>query len=136
MYRYSCHQHQWELCHPHHQEHQTGNQVFHLDAEALKTLLAQQQAAQAGIVTPSKSPNGSPDGMFKVSEAEKTQMKQMCGLEESAGDKCFPKWFQDIFAKHLDDVAWAQVIAEGVNQSWILEDAEVPLYLALIKTII
>ena len=63
-------------------------------------------------------------------------MKWMCGLDDTVGDECFPKWFRDIFAKHLDDVARAQVIAEAVDQSWILEDVEVPVYPALIKTII
>ena len=113
-----------------------GNQVFQLDADALKALLAQQKTAQPGTVTPAESSNGSPDGTFKVSEAEKSRMRRMCGLDEDAGDECFPKWFRDIFAKHLDDVARAQVIAEAVDQAWILEDAEVPLYPALIKTII
>ena len=113
-----------------------GHQVFQLDAEALKLLLACQQTNQPGTVTPADSPNCSPDGTFKVSEAEKSRMKRMCGLDEAAGDDCFQKWFWDIFAKHLDDVARAQVIAEAVDQAWILEDAEVPLYPALIKTII
>ena len=113
-----------------------GHQIFHLDAEALKALLVQQQAPQTGTVTPGDTPQGSPDGTFKVSEAEKSRMKRMCGLDDNAGDDCFPKWFRDIFAKHLDDVARAQVIAEAVDNAWILEDAEVPLYPALIKTII
>ena len=115
---------------------QTGQQIFHLDADALKAFLAHQHLTPQGTVTPAETPNGSPDGTFKVSDAEKSRMRRMCGLDDDAGDECFPKWFRDIFAKHLDDVARAQVIAEAVEQSWILEDAEVPLYPALVKTII
>ena len=62
-------------------------------------------------------------------------MRRMCGLEAEAGDKCFPQWFCDIFAKHQDDVIKAQLIAEYIGATWILEDAEVPLYLPLLKTI-
>ena len=53
-------------------------------------------------------------------------MKKICGLEDSVGDECFLKWFCEVFAKHLVDVTRTQVI-EAVDQSWILEDAEVPL---------
>lgn len=62
-------------------------------------------------------------------------MRRMCGIEANAGDECFPHWFREIFAKHQDDVSRAQLIAECVDASWILEDAEVPLYPALLKTI-
>ena len=116
-------------------QNHAGQHIFHLDADALKALLHQQQS-QPGTVTPADSPTGSTDGTFKVSDAEKSRMRRMCGLDEDAGDDCFPKWFRDIFARHLDDVARAQVIAEAVEHAWILEDAEVPLYPALIKTII
>lgn len=62
-------------------------------------------------------------------------MRAMCGLPENAGDDCFPKWYRDIFEKHLDDVSKAQIVATAVERSWIIEDAEVPLYPGLIKTI-
>ena len=62
-------------------------------------------------------------------------MRRMCGLEADAGDECFPRWFRDIFAKHQDDVSRAQLIAECIEAMWILEDTEVLLYPALLKTI-
>ena len=71
--------------------------------------------------------------IFKVSEGEKSRMRAMCGLPDDAGDDCFPKWYRDIFDKHLDDVSKAQIVATAVERSWIIEDAEVPLYPGLIK---
>ena len=108
----------------------SGNHIFQPDATALQALLAGQHCT---------NPAGSPDiqdGTLKVSEAENAQMRRMCGLPENAEDDCFQKWYRDIFAKHLDEVARAQVIAEAVDGTWILEDAEVPLYPALVKAII
>jgi len=58
----------------------------------------------------------------------------MGGLPEDAGDECFPKCFRDLFAKHLDKIGRAQIVAEVVEESWIVEDAEV-LYPGLVKTI-
>ena len=34
----------------------------------------------------------------------------------------------------MDEVGRAQIIAEVIERSWVFEDAEVPLYLVLIKT--
>ena len=89
-------------------------------------------AGAPAAVTPESSKD---DGTFKVSEGEKARMRRMCGLKAEAGDKCFPRWFRDIFAKHQDDVSKAQLIAECIDATWILEDVEVPLYPALLKTI-
>jgi len=102
--------------------------IFQLDAAAIKQLL--EQSGQAKTVTPEKTEE------FKVSEGEKGRMRKMCGLPDNAGDDCFPKWYRDLFEKHLDDASKAQIIAEAIDKNWIFEDAEVPLYPGLIKTIL
>jgi len=109
----------------------TPGGIFQLDAAAIQQLL--QQAAQGGqpkTVTLEKTDD------FKVSEGEKSRMRTMCGLPDNAGDECFPKWYRDLFEKHLDDVSKAQIIAEAIDKNWIFDDAEVPLYPGLIKTIL
>ena len=73
---------------------------------------------------------------FKVSAAEKVRMKVMCGLEPSAGDDAYPKWFRDIFAKNLDDKDRIIIIATAIEKSIMFEDAEVPLYPSLLKMIL
>ena len=106
-----------------------GAGMFQMDAAAIQQLFQQVSSA---AVTP---PTTVPEGTFKVSEGEKAQMRAMCGLPDDAGDDCFPKWYRDIFDKHLDDVSKAQIVATTVERSWIIEDAEVPLYPGLIKPI-
>ena len=62
-------------------------------------------------------------------------MLRMCGLPDEAGDECFPKWFKDMFRKHMDEVTKAMSIATAVERNFVIDDAEVPLYPALAKTI-
>ena len=107
-----------------------GAGMFQMDAAAIQQLF--QQVRTASGVTP---PTTVPEGTFKVSDGEKARMRAMCGLPDNAGDDCFPKWYRDIFEKHLDDVSKAQIVATAVERNWIIEDAEVPLYPGLIKTI-
>ena len=112
---------------------QGGQGVIQMDADTLRQFLqAAPTAGAPAAVTPDSSKE---DGTFKVSEGEKARMKRMCGIDADAGDECFPRWFRDIFAKHQDDISKAQLIAECIDATWILEDAEVPLYPALLKTI-
>jgi hypothetical protein len=101
-----------------------------MDAAAVQQLF--QNVRTAAGVTP---PITVPEGTFKVSDGEKARMRAMCGLPDNAGDDCFPKWYRDIFEKHLDDVSKAQIVATAIERNWIIEDAEVPLYPGLIKTI-
>jgi len=79
-----------------------GAGMFQMDAAAIQQLFQQVLAA---AVTP---PTTVPDSTFKVSEGGKARMCAMCGLPDDAGDDCFPKWYRDIFDKHLDDVSKAQ----------------------------
>ena len=108
---------------------------FQIDQATLQQLLqaATTQGANAlNTVTPEKRD----DGSFKVSEGEKVRMRTMCGLPDDAGDECFPKWFRDIFGKHMDDVTRAQLVASAVEKGFIIDDAEVALHPELTKTII
>ena len=72
---------------------------------------------------------------FKVSAGEKARMLRMYGLPDAAGDKCFPRWFKDLFGKHMDEVTEAISIATAVERNFVIDDAEVPLYPALEKFI-
>jgi len=86
-----------------------GAGMFQMDAAAIQQLFQQVSAA---AVTP---PTTVPEGTFKVSEGEKARMRAMCGLLDDAGDDCFPKWYRDIFDKHLNDVSKAQIVATAVE---------------------
>ena len=103
-----------------------GGGVFQLDQTTLQQLLqsATTQGANAlNLVTPEKKD----DSSFKVSDREKKRLMTMCGLPDDAGEDCFPKWFKDIFRKHMDDVTRAQLIATAVERSFIIDDAEVSI---------
>ena len=63
-------------------------------------------------------------------------MWKMCGMEDMSGNKCFPKWCRDLFAKHQDEKDKAQVIATAVDKYYIFENSEVALYPTLVKTIV
>ena len=63
-------------------------------------------------------------------------MLQMCGLPNTAGDQCFPKQFREIFKKHIDTITKVHLIPTAVERSLIIDNAEVPLYPTLTKTII
>ena len=62
-------------------------------------------------------------------------MLVICGLLWGAGDECFPKWFRDIFGKHMDDIGKAQIIARSVEASRVIDNDEVPMYPGLTITI-
>ena len=51
------------------------------------------------------------------------------------GNKCFPRWFKDIFGKHMDEVTKAMTIVTAVERNFGIDDAEVPLHPALANTI-
>lgn len=108
---------------------QVAGGMIQMDAATLRDFLT--KAPGQGAPTP-VTPE---EATFKVSAGEKARMRTMCGIADEAGDECLPKWFRDLFTKHQDDISKAQIIAEAVNASWILEDAEVPLYPSLIKSI-
>ena len=59
----------------------------------------------------------------------------MCGLPDNTGEDCSPKLFREIFDKYLGEVGRSQIIAEAIERIWMFEDAYVPLYPVLIKTI-
>ena len=63
------------------------------------------------------------------------QMLRMCGLPDMAGDESFPKWFREIFRRHMNTIIKAHLIATAIEKSFIIDDAEVPLYPTLTKTI-
>ena len=60
----------------------------------------------------------------------------MCGLEDTAGDEHFPKWYKEFFAKHKDEKDKAQVIATAIEKCYIFDDEGVPLYPTLVKKIV
>ena len=66
----------------------------------------------------------------------KSRMLRMCRLPDAAGDECFPKWFKDMFGKHMDEVTKGMSIATAVERNFVIDDAEVPLYPALTKIIL
>jgi len=71
-------------------------------------------------ITPDKE-----ETTFKVSAGEKARILCMCGLPDAAGDKCFPKWFKDMFGKHMDEVMKAMSIATVVEKNFVIDNAEV-----------
>jgi hypothetical protein len=60
----------------------------------------------------------------------------MCGLDPSAPDAAFPKWFRDLFAKNQDEKDRAHIVSNAIERTYMYEDAEVPLYPTLIKMIL
>jgi len=91
---------------------------------------AAREGAYAVQITPDKE-----ETTFKVSAGEKARMLRMYGLLDEAADKCLPKWFKDMFGKHMDNMTKAMFIAAAVERNFVIDDAEVPLYPALTKTI-
>ena len=81
------------------------------------------------------TPNKKDEATFKVSSGEEANMLVICGLLWGAGDECFPKWFRDIFGKHMDDIGKAQIIARAAEACHFIDDAEVPMYPGLTKKI-
>lgn len=84
--------------------HTANGPVYHLDASAIQALLTQAHSLP-------RSPKGAgagadkkrQQGRFKVSDAEKGQMKAMCGITSTTvSDEGFPKWYRDIFNKNQD----------------------------------
>ena len=110
--------------------------VYHLDASAIQALLQQATTNPTANGT-GTAPDGKRDdgGEFKVSDGERERMRIMCGLPEAYTEDVFPKWYWDLFGKHQDEKDKAQLISLAIKKSWIFEDAEVPLYPGLIKTI-
>ena len=112
-----------------------GGTVYHMDAAAMQQLLQHATAHPAAATTAAAAPTDS-TADFKVSAAEKVRMKTMCGIDQAAGDEAYPKWFRDIFAKNLDEKDRIIIIASAIEKSVMFEDAEVPLYTALLKMIL
>ena len=104
--------------------------LLQLNVDDLKQLLAAAPTFGAATVTPEKDTD-----TFKVSTGEKARFKRMCGLQNTDGDECFPKWFRDLFDKHQDDISKNQLIADAIDATWIMEDADVPMYPTLLRMI-
>ena len=105
-----------------------GAPVFNLDANALREFF--NLATQGRQAEEKKDDAG---GEFKVSELEKQHMRTMCGLPVAS--EAFPGWFKALHGKHLDDKDKINIIAETLQNTSNYEDAEVPLYPTLLKTI-
>ena len=60
----------------------------------------------------------------------------MCGLEDTAGEENFPKWYNELFAKHQGQKGKSQIIATVIEKRYICDDTEVLLYPALVKKIV
>ena len=63
-------------------------------------------------------------------------MRNMCGLEDTTGNKCFQKWYKDLFAEHQYEKDKLHVIDTAIEKCYIFNNAEVPLYPTLVKTIV
>ena len=63
-------------------------------------------------------------------------MKNICGLEDTAGDPQFPKLCKDFFAKHQDEKGKVQVIVTAIKKCYIFDAVEVPIYPTLVKKIV
>ena len=59
----------------------------------------------------------------------------MCGLPDNLGVECFPKCFQELFYKYLNEMERAQKIVEAIDCRWMFEELAVPFYPALRTTI-
>ena len=105
-----------------------GAPVFNMDATALREFFA---LATQGQHAEEKKDDAA--GELKVSELEKQHMRTMCGLP--VGSEAFPGWFKALHGKHLDDKDKINIIAETLQHTSNYEDAEVPLYPTLLKTI-
>ena len=63
-------------------------------------------------------------------------MRKMCGLKYTAGNECLPKMYRYFFVKNLHEKDKSKVIATRIEKCYIFDDAELPLYLTLVKTIV
>ena len=107
-----------------------GAPVFNLDAAALREFFQFTTRQTRGGDEEKK---GDDVQEFKVSELEKQNMRVMCGLPVDS--EAFPAWFKDIHKKHLDDKDKLNIIAETLRTTTNYEDADVPLYPGLLKSI-
>ena len=64
--------------------------MFQLDAAALHAVLRQAEERVSRGST-EVTPEGKGYTIFKVSDREKSRMRQMCELPDSSGKDCFPK---------------------------------------------
>ena len=120
------------------QINQAGIPIYQLNASDIQALLTHYTAA-AGVSTRGGSQEYNMDygvSALKVSEGEKHRMQKMCGLENTAVDECFPKWYRELFAKHQDKKDKSQVITTAIEKCYIFDDSEVPLHPTLAKIII
>ena len=70
-----------------------GSPSYTLDASAIQQLIM--HASSANVIPSQDEAKKSADATeFKVSDAEKARMRAMCGLDASAPDAAFPKWFR------------------------------------------
>ena len=112
-----------------------GSPSYTLDASAIQQLIM--HASSANVIPSQDEAKKSADATeFKVSDAEKARMRAMCGLDASAPDAAFPKWFRDLFAKNQDEKDRAHIISHAIARTFMYEDAEVPLYPSLVKMIL
>ena len=112
-----------------------GSPSYTLDASAIQQLIM--HASSANVIPSQDEAKKSADATeFKVSDAEKARMRAMCGLDASAPDAAFPKWFRDLFAKNQDEKDRAHIISHAIERTFMYEDAEVPMYPSLVKMIL
>ena len=83
-----------------------------------------------------KEKDDKPAGLAKVSTMEIKHMKIMCGLKEVDAEETLPKWYRDLFHRHQDEKDKQNIITSAIKQTSFFEDAEVPLYPALVKMIL
>lgn len=106
--------------------------VVSMDAAALHQFFRlAQQGGGSGSAGTSSAKEG--DDRLKVSELEKRRMRRMCGLPEDS--EAFPHWYRDIQARHLDDKDKLNIIADTLRTTVIFDDAKVPVYPELLKTV-
>ena len=114
---------------------QSQGNIIQLDIATLQQLLQGAVGASNSNTTPAEDKTDE-SGLKKISEREKQNMRIMCGIPSTATDESLPKWYTDLCEKNLDDKDKAQIIAALMESSWIFDDAEVPLYPALVKTVL
>ena len=108
--------------------------IFQFDVAVFQQYLAQQR--EGAMQFEDKEKDDKPAGLAKVSTMEIKHMKIMCGLKEVDAEETLPKWYRDLFHRHQDEKDKQNIITSAIKQTSFFEDAEVPLYPALVKMIL
>ncbi len=110
------------------------NITAELLAQIIARLPPQQQSTIASTVEDEKTTNASA-GSLTMSDKEKSQLFQMCGLPEDSPDNLLPAWVQDCNAKNMTDTFRLQIIRDAISSTSYYDDADVPLTSMLLKMI-